>query len=255
MTDTDLTLAEYERMIPTCQIEHNGHTLKFYTPSEHVKALVETMFVQEPETIEWIAEFDAGDVFVDIGANIGLYALWATISQDVQSFAFEPEALNYSILIRNILNNNLGDRLVAYPVAISDQPGFDKFHLTVFEHGESCHVFGEKIDYNKQPIDPVISQGCYATTIDELVASGTIPLPNHLKIDVDGIEPKVIAGAKQTLQSPDCRSLLIEINDTVMEDLEMIYYLQSLGFKATSAPPSVLAPIPSVHNVVLRRED
>ena len=253
MSDPNVTLADYERMIPTCMLEKNGHAIKFFTPSEHVKALVDTIFVQEPETIEWIAEFKANDVFVDIGANIGLYSLWATVSQNVRCFAFEPEALNYSILIRNIINNNLGDRLIAYPVAISDTPGFDKFHTTVFEHGESCHVFGEKLDYDKKPITPVVSQGCYATTIDELVAGGTMPIPNHIKVDVDGIEPKVIAGAKQTLQSPELRSLLIEINDKVMDDWEMIYYLESLGFKATAAPPSVLAPIPSVHNVVLRR--
>jgi FkbM family methyltransferase len=253
VNDQNLTLADYERMIPTCALEKDGHAITFYTPTEHVKALVDTIFVQEPETIEWIAEFNGGDVFVDIGANIGLYSIWATISQGVKCFAFEPEALNFSILMRNIVNNNLGDRLTAYPIAISDKSGFDKFHVTVFEHGESCHVFGEKIDYDKQPIDPVVSQGCYATSIDELVAGGIIPIPNHLKIDVDGIEPKVIEGAKQTLQSPELRSLLIEINDKVLDDWEMIYYLESQGFKATAAPPSVLAPIPSVHNVVLRR--
>lgn len=79
-------------------------------------------------------------------------------------------------------------------------------------------------------------------------------MPNHIKIDVDGIEPKVIAGAKETLQSQELRSLMIEINDDLPDDLEMIFYPESLGFKATPAPPSALAPIQSVHNVVLRRD-
>ena len=60
-------------------------------------------------------------------------------------------------------------------------------------------------------------------------------MPNHIKIDVDGIEPKVIAGAKETLQSQELRSLMIEINDDLPDDLEMIFYLESLGFKATPA--------------------
>jgi hypothetical protein len=55
-------------------------------------------------------------------------------------------------------------------------------------------------------------------------------MPNHIKIDVDGIEPKVIAGAKETLQSQELRSLMIEINDDLPDDLEMIFYLESLGF-------------------------
>jgi hypothetical protein len=65
-------------------------------------------------------------------------------------------------------------------------------------------------------------------------------MPNHIKIDVDGIESKVIAGAKETLQSQELRSLMIEINDDLPDDLEMIFYLESLGFKATPAPPSHL---------------
>jgi FkbM family methyltransferase len=253
VSDINLTLADYEHINPTSTLEKDGHTITFCTPTEHVKALVDTIFVQEPETIQWISEFKAGEVFVDIGANIGLYSIWATVSQNVQCFCFEPESLNFSILMRNIITNNLGGRLTAYPIAISDKSGFDKFHITVFEYGESCHVFGEELDYAKQPFDPVVSQGCYATSIDELIAGGTILIPNHIKIDVDGIESKIIEGAMETLKSPELKSLLIEMNDNLMDDWEMIYYLESKGFKATSAPPSVLAPTPSVHNVVLRR--
>jgi FkbM family methyltransferase len=242
VNDINLSLAEYERMVPTCKLEKDGHAITFYTPTEHVKALVDTIFVQEPETIEWVSEFKPGEVFIDIGANIGLYSIWATISRDIKCFSFEPESLNFSILMRNIISNNLGDRLTAYPIAVSDKPGFNKFHINVFEYGESCHVFGEKLDYTKQPFDPVVSQGCYATSIDELIADGTIPSPNHIKIDVDGLEAKIIEGAKETLKTRELRSLLIEINDELMDDLEMIYYLESQGFKATPAPPLSLSP-------------
>ena len=253
MTDLTITLADYERMIPTCTLERDGNTIKFHTPTEHVKALVDTIFVQEPETIDWISTFVPRNVFLDIGANIGLYSIWAVISRNVQCFAFEPEALNFSILMRNIVNNQLGNKLVAYPIAVSNRPGFDEFHLTIFEPGESCHAFGEKLNYARQPIEPVISQGCYATTIDELVTKGVIPIPNYIKVDVDGIEPKVIEGAKETLKSKKLSSILIEVNDDLIDDLEMIYYIESQGFKATSAPPSVLAPTPTVHNVILKR--
>ena len=249
-----LNLADYERMVPTCTLEKDGYSIKFHTPTEHVKALVDTIFVQEPETIDWISTFVSGNIFLDIGANIGLYSIWATISQDVQCFAFEPESLNFSILMRNIVSNKLGHKLIAYPIAISNKSGFDEFHLTVFEPGESCHVFGEKINYTKQPIEPAISQGCYSTTIDNLVSESVIPIPNYIKVDVDGIEPKIIEGAKKTLESSALDSILIEVNDDIIDDWEMIYYIESQGFKATIAPPSILAPTPTVHNVILRRK-
>jgi hypothetical protein len=60
--------------VPTCTLEERGHRIRFYTPSPHVKALVDTIFVAEPETIDWISHFDPEDIFLDIGANI-LYGL------------------------------------------------------------------------------------------------------------------------------------------------------------------------------------
>ena len=167
----DISLEEYHKLVPTCTLEERGHRIRFYTPSPHVKALVDTIFVAEPETIDWISHFDPEDIFLDIGANIGLYSLWATVSRHVQCYAFEPESLNYSILTRNIIYNDPGDRLIAYPAAIGDKSGFDQLHLTIFEYGETCHALGKKLNYANEPFEPVFSQGCYTTTIDELIAS------------------------------------------------------------------------------------
>ena len=249
----DISLEEYHKLVPTCTLEERGHRIRFYTPSPHVKALVDTIFVAEPETIDWISHFDPEDIYLDIGANIGLYSLWATVSRHVQCYAFEPESLNYSILTRNIIYNDLGDRLIAYPAAIGDKSGFDQLHLTIFEYGETCHALGKKLNYANEPFEPVFSQGCYTTTIDELISSQTIPVPNHIKIDVDGIENEIIEGARQTLKTPNLRSLLIEVNGNSPRDISMIKDLEALDFIPVSYPPSPLAPIDSIYNVVFKR--
>jgi len=80
-----------------------------------------------------------------------------------------------------------------------------------------------------------------------------IPTPNHIKIDVDGIENKVINGARKILERPELKSMLIEINDDLPCDSEVKEILKDLGFILTSAPPSVLAPVKSVHNIICRR--
>ena len=253
MNEGDVALEVYQNLVPTCTLEQQGHKIKFYTPNANVKALVETIFVVEPETIAWISSFEPGEIFLDIGANIGLYSVWATVSRQVSCYAFEPECLNYSILTRNIIYNNLGNKLIAYPVAISDTSRFDRLHLTEFEYGESCHAVGEKLNFANEPFEPVFSQGCYTTTIDELVVSKALPVPNHIKIDVDGIENKIINGAKNTLDRPELLSLIVEINDQLPQDIEMVKYIEERGFKSEAAPPSVLAPIGSIHNVVFKR--
>ena len=54
-------------------------------------------------------------------------------------------------------------------------------------------------------------------------------MPCHIKIDVDGFEHKVIAGAKDTLQDPRVRSLLVEINTNLEEHRGIIDTLASYG--------------------------
>ena len=76
----------------------------------------ETYETKEPDTIEWIDSFfREGDVIYDIGANIGQYSLYAAkkLKGNCRILAFEPEALNYSKLNKNIVLNNLTDSITA----------------------------------------------------------------------------------------------------------------------------------------------
>ena len=58
-----------------------------------------------------------------------------------------------------------------------------------------------------------------------------IEIPNHIKIDVDGFEFKVINGGLNTLENKNVKSLLIEINPKLREHIKMISDLENLGFK------------------------
>jgi len=60
-------------------------------------------------------------------------------------------------------------------------------------------------------------------------------VPNHIKIDVDGFEPKVIAGARATLRDPAVKSLLIETNQNLEDHMAMVADLNALGFKHDGA--------------------
>jgi hypothetical protein len=58
---------------------------------------------------------------------------------------------------------------------------------------------------------------------------GALPLPNHIKIDVDGIEPRIVAGAAQLLGNSPVRSLLIEVNLNLDDHAAMVEQLTKLG--------------------------
>jgi hypothetical protein len=95
----------------------------------------------------------------------------------------------------------------------------------------SCHSLGEPLDFRHQPMQASFAQGSVAATLDELVESGAVPVPQHVKIDVDGFEPKVVAGAARTLADPRVKSLLVEVNRELEDHRELVSRLQALGFR------------------------
>ena len=70
-----------------------------------------------------------------------------------------------------------------------------------------------------------------AARLDDLVRDGIVPAPHYIKIDVDGFEPKVIAGAAQVLRGASLKSLLVEVNQNLADHREMVRGLSALGFR------------------------
>jgi FkbM family methyltransferase len=169
---------------------------------------------KEPDTLAWIdAFFRPHDVFYDVGANIGQYALYAAkrLKGDCRVLAFEPEALNYAKLNANIVLNGLSETIAAYCLAVAGQTGFDLFYVRAFTPGASLHNFGQPVKQGDVPFEPRHRQGMLGVTLDDLVGQFGLPFPNHVKIDVDGIEDQIIFGAEQVLADPRLRTALVEV--------------------------------------------
>ena len=226
-----ITLEEYEKLNPRTELKFGDMSVSYVTPNTATKWRVETLFEKEPITIEWIAGFKPDDVLIDVGANVGMYTVWAAKTRGIRMFAFEPESQNFALLNRNILLNDLGNRVNVYCLAMSDAAGLSQLHLSQFMAGGSCHSLGEKVDFKHAPMRPVFSQGCISARLDDLVASGTVPEPDHIKIDVDGFEPKVIAGAQRIIKGGKLRSLLIEVNQNLADHQQMVAGLNALGYR------------------------
>lgn len=215
---------------PRTVARRDGFEAVFSTPNQATAWRVETLFTKEPDTMEWIASFAPGEILYDVGANVGMYSVWAAITRKACVYAFEPESQNFALLNRNIWINGLGDRVTAMPLAISDVFGMDKLYLSGFFAGGSYHNYGKQSG-DEQPAVPVcFAQGCIAANLDHLVDQGWLPVPHHIKIDVDGIEPKVVAGARKTLADQMVKSVLIEIDSRVESHWNTVDALLDLGF-------------------------
>lgn len=227
----NMTLEQYEQLNPHCEIVHEGISMVFATPSKLTKWRAESIYSKEPITLEWIGGFNPDDVLVDVGANVGTYTIWAAATRRVRVFAFEPESQNYALLNRNILINKLQGRVRAYCMGLSDRQGLFDLNMSDLRAGGSCHAVGDALDFKHEPMKVVYRQGCVAFRLDQLVASQAIPVPTHVKIDVDGIEPQVVVGMGDLLDNPALQSLLIETNLNLEDHRQMVEQLKGHGFK------------------------
>lgn len=205
----------------------------------------QTYSTKEPDTLAWIDEFfRAGDVLYDIGANIGQYSLYAAkrLKGVCQVLAFEPEALNYAKLNRNIVLNGLVGVIVPYCLAISGQTALDRFYVKAFTPGAALHSLHRPLTQGDEPFAPQNQQGTLAVSLDDLTGRFAAPAPNHIKIDVDGIEAQIVRGAAQTLRSPALRTVLVEVYmyKTVAEEVRFAF--ESAGFRLHNAAAVTYKP-------------
>lgn len=204
--------------------------LSFYGPSYKAIYRGWTLFTKEPDTIAWIDGFAPDSVLWDVGACVGVYSLYAA-AKGHSAVAFEPAAVNYFVLNQNIDLNGMHDKVRAYCLALSDSTKADTLNFRTVRIGASHHQFGVTENVNGVPFEPGFRQGTIGYSIDELLEKFDLPFPDYIKIDVDGIEAKVIAGAERTLADPRLKSVLVEVQETRTDAKDVFSRLEAAGFK------------------------
>ena len=185
----------------------------------------------EPDTIEWLEQLPEEPVVLwDIGANIGLYSLFAATTRQCRVMAFEPHAATFDLLNVNIALNHLEDRITALPVALCGQTRIDQFNMAAMDAGGSMHGFGVESDQFGQKIQTVFRSGAIGMTLDDFVRVFRPPLPHYLKIDVDGLEPEIIRGGRETLSN--VRSVIVEMEGSEARRSNLAKMMVDLGFFA-----------------------
>jgi FkbM family methyltransferase len=188
----------------------------------------ETYETKEPETLDWIDSFAATDVFFDVGANIGLYSLYAARARGCRVFAFEPEGKNFARLTNNQALNGLS-RMLAYCAAVGGAMRLDRLFVTSAIAGDSQHNIGQVNQFYSRGCSSV--QGSLVVSLDDLCFTFGLPVPQHLKIDVDGLEEEIIAGAARLLRHEDLRTVMIEISEVGGEQSVIYQQMEQAGLE------------------------
>jgi len=184
--------------------------ISFLTPTKISSLRAKTIYSKEPETIKWIDKFGSKKkIFFDIGANCGTYSLYYAKLYKNTVFSFEPQYQNCLLINENSKLNNLEKNIVIIPAPLLNNEKVCRLRTyNVFMPGISRGTISNLKDYSKK-----YGQTFYNTltfSIDHLVQNKIVPIPNLIKIDVDGNEFEIISGGMKTLNNKNCVSVLVE---------------------------------------------
>ncbi len=140
-----------------------------------------------------------GDLFADIGANIGAYTILAAKAVGANCISVEPLPATFAHLENNVYYNRVGHLVEARNVGLAANVGKLRFSTNLDTRN---HVVDDAYTGPAHDVDVL--------SLDELL-NGRVPLA--MKIDVEGFELEVLSGAMKTLVSKGLQAIVIEVNN------------------------------------------
>lgn len=178
------------------------------------------------------------DLFVDIGANVGVYSILGSAHCKAQTIAIEPIPDTSRLLKKNIELNGIDNLVRVRNCGLSSKPGKIFFTTSL---DSANHVKSDQDDQSEEYLEiPTLP-------LDAILGSES---PSLLKIDVEGFEQEVLSGGTATLSNNALKAIIIELNGSGLkygfkdEDIDSL--LLSHGFKVYSYNPFTRDLIESV---------
>lgn len=205
----------------TRAVRINGYTLVLDMGDEGISKDLLNIGGREFFSTEYVKTILSGnDVVYDIGANIGYYALLESLYAKYV-IALEPVPGTHSRLLENIRANQFRN-IEAYPFAMGDRIGEEDMYINDRSNWSAMTEppYGRTIGMTRVPV----------VTLDHLVAQTKKP-PTFIRMDVEGYEYHVLAGARKTLGEAGTLRLFIEFHPSCPEKFRLIDCLRSRGFE------------------------
>jgi FkbM family methyltransferase len=195
------------------------------------------------------------DTFLDVGANTGFYSLLAvTAHRRARAIAYEPVPEIAELLRANLAANPQGARVTVRAVAIGDRAGTADLHLPPAQADGTIETSASLDPGFKEAVDRVVT--VEADTLDGAWAAAGRPPVSVVKVDVEGAEPQVLAGAGELLAA--CRPVLsVEVlREADVDSLDRLraghgYLDIALGEREAIVGRAALVPEDAVPNHLL----
>lgn len=214
--------------------------IRFFASSTTSFLRAQQAHLKEPLTANWLKSIEKGQVFWDIGANVGVFSLLAA-SRGLRVVAMEPVAATLGDLARSASQNpSFEENLLLLNVALGDRDGVAQFNSNSNQVGYSGGQFDSIYDVYGSKFTPRHSRPVLGLSGDSLgkIIGDKFSHPHAIKIDVDGNELHVLEGMKGTLGQPQLWSVLVEVLPESEVAKKICETLDSYGFRLLDKEPA-----------------
>jgi FkbM family methyltransferase len=185
-------------------------------PIEYIdSAIIKCGYFDEMVLESILENIKKGDVFWDVGANIGLHSLsLVRLKPDIECIAFEPFYKNFDKLINNIKLNKRS-KINAYNFALDEDINLHSLYTSPFNHGRT--------GFNKIPKTQYTNSRILSISADQLVQEYKVKEPNIVKLDTEGNELAILRGMKNIISRTRLRAIIFETSSDLDDISELLY--------------------------------
>jgi FkbM family methyltransferase len=180
----------------------------------------------EPAKVAWLERtLNPGMTFVDVGVNKGDFSLLAASLLHGQGkvLAFEPEAENCTWIRKSIQANGFGDNIQLFEMALADYQGVATLNLGTNSGAHS--IVATQLARSGETIDVPVN------TLDSVLSKLAVSQVDAIKIDVEGAEESVLAGARTILTQSNPIKLAVDVHPQYGVDVrKIVLMLEEMGF-------------------------
>ena len=214
----------------TFEINTPSGPLKFVLLGRGTAIRAMSVLRKQPATIQWIESFRRDSVFWDVGANVGVYALYAALRGDTKVVAFESAAVNFFLLAANCEVNGLDAKVDCLLIGLGSEKAIGRLEVSQFSPAESFS-FRATQDQKHQS-----QQAALLLSMDQLIEEFGLACPNYIKIDVPGLTESIVTGGVHLLRRPEVRELHVEMREHSGTGQRIVEKLNQAGFEIVGRP-------------------
>jgi FkbM family methyltransferase len=180
--------------------KYRGHRIVLGAASQAELQRLQAQLKTQSAAIEWLDSMAERPAFLDVGADAGLHSLYAAVARKGLVIAVEPDGVRRSALTENIAANQVAAQVTLLPIPLSD--------------------------------------GGQGLSVDQLVASGSVPQPTCIRIGSSAVAAVVLKGAAKALADPRLVGVLIDLQPGTSLDSESSQLLETAGWVLDGEPPA-----------------